>query len=366
MKEFLKSRSGIEISIASKVFNNERITDDEAFYLYENSDIAFCGFLANYIKAKRFGKNVFYNKNTHVEISNLCINKCKFCSFYREKGMSDCWDLNIPDVIEILNNKSNEGLTEVHITGGLHPEKTTLFYSELFENIKAIYPHIHIKAFTAVEIEYFSKSDKLSTKDILKTLKSKGLGSLAGGGAEILDNEIRKKICPEKTDSEIWLKIHKEAHEVGLSSNCTMLYGHIENFKDRIIHMNKLRTVQDTTGGFNCFIPLKFKSHGNQLGINEEINLMEELKNYAISRIYLDNIEHLKAYWPMTGIETAVLSLAFGVDDFDGTISNSTKIYSMAGSKENPNLTETEIIKLINDEGFIAVERDSCYSKIAI
>ncbi len=365
MNEMFKNIGSIEQGIVEKVYRDEPINVEEGIYLFENSDFSFCAFLADKIRNKKFGKKTFYNKNTHVEISNRCVNKCKFCSFYREKGMPDCWDLEISDVLKILNSKKDENLTEIHITGGLHPEKFTKFYCELFGEIKKNFPKIHIKAFTAVEIEYFAKMDKMSVTDILKILKNSGLNSLAGGGAEILDDRIRSKICPEKTNSETWLHVHRTAHNLGLSSNCTMLYGHIENLEDRILHMARIRDLQNITGGFNCFIPLKYKTYGNRLNIEHEISLMEEIKTYAIARIFLNNIPHIKAYWPMTGKENAALSLSFGVDDMDGTISDSTKIYSMAGSSEQkPEMTEPQMRKLIKSHGFQPVERDSEYNQL--
>ena len=365
MNEFIQNISEEEKIISEKVFVGKRISTKDALHLFNKSSLSFCGYLANFAKEKAFKKEVYYNKNTHLEISNRCINKCKFCSFYREKGMPDCWDLEIPDVIEILKDKSLKEITGIHLTGGLHPEKTSEFYCELFSEIKKQFPNIHIKAFTAVEIEYFAKSDNKSSEEILSLLKKHGLNSLAGGGAEILNNEIRQKICPEKTKSETWLRIHKEAHQANLSTNCTMLYGHIESFENRIEHLDKLRTLQDTTKGFNCFIPLKYKVFGNDLNVQKETTLLDELKTYSISRLFLDNIPHIKAYWPMTGKENAALSLSFGVDDIDGTVSNSTKIYSMAGSKEqSPEMSEDSIIKLIEQDGFVAKERDSEYKII--
>ncbi|MDD4148754.1 MAG: CofH family radical SAM protein [Bacteroidales bacterium] len=360
-----KNISDVEQSILKKISIDEPISIEEGIYLFEKSDFSFCAFLADQIRTKKFGKKTFYNKNTHIEISNRCVNKCKFCSFYREKGMPDCWDLDIFDVIGILNSKKDENLTEIHITGGLHPEKFTQFYCDLFAEIKKSFPKIHIKAFTAVEIEYFAKKDKMSILETLKVLKDNGLNSLAGGGAEILDDSIRTKICPEKTNSKTWLNVHEIAHSLGLSSNCTMLYGHIETVSDRISHMARLRDLQNVSGGFNCFIPLKYKTYGNRLNIETEISLLEELKTYSIARIFLNNIPHIKAYWPMTGKENAVLSMSFGVDDMDGTISDSTKIYSMAGSSEQkPEMTEIEMRNLIESNGFQPVERDSEYNEI--
>jgi aminodeoxyfutalosine synthase len=364
MKEMLQYRSEEEVKIANAVIDNVRISSDQAIYLYQKSDPVFCGWLANIVKERKFGNKVFYNKNIHVEVSNICKNKCLFCSFYRDKSSTEAWELNISDVMEILKSKSEGEIAEIHITGGLHPEKKLSFYVELFKEIKTLYPNIHIKAFTAVEIEYFAKSDKLSIVEVLKTLKSSGLNSLAGGGAEILDDNIRQKICTQKTKSQVWLDIHSTAHNLGIKTNCTMLFGHVENCNDRVTHLQRLRELQDKTGGFNCFIPLRYKSVGNLLNVKAEISLSEELKNYAISRIFLDNIPHLKAYWPMCGRETAVLALSFGADDFDGTIGDSTKIYSMAGGEKNPSLNEDDIVKILSDANFKAVERNSDYFEI--
>ncbi len=365
MNYCLKDKSEQEKNIAEKVFSGKRINNSEALYLFEKSGIDFCGFLANHIKEKRYSNNIFYNKNIHLEISNICINKCNFCSFYREKNSQEAWNMDIKDILEYLKSKNIQDLTEIHIVGALHPDKNVDFYKELFRKIKNTYPHIHLKALTAVEIEFLAKKENKESKQIISELNNSGMDSLAGGGAEILDDKIRKILCPDKTNSESWLRIHREAHELKIPSNCTMLYGHTESYADRINHFEKLRKLQDITGGFNCFIPLKYKAFGNNLNINSEIPLVEELKNYAISRIYFDNIPHIKAYWPMCGKETAFLSLCFGIDDLDGTINDTTKIYSMAGSDEqNPDMNSEELKTRCKTMGFDARERDSLYNII--
>ncbi|PLX08574.1 MAG: aminofutalosine synthase MqnE [Marinilabiliales bacterium] len=365
MNNLFSQLNKTELQIYDKIQAKQAISIDDGIYLAKNSSLAFCAFLANSIRERLYAKKAFLNVNTHIEISNRCVNKCKFCSFYRKKGDPDCWDLEIDDVLRFLESKSEENLTEVHLTGGLHTEKTSQFYCDLFTEIKKQFPQIHIKAFTAVEIEYFAKSDGLTTEEAISKLKTHGLNSLAGGGAEILDDKIRRKICPEKTNSETWLKVHKIAHQTGLSSNCTMLYGHIESVEDRIYHMAKLRELQEETNGFNCFIQLKYKTYGNRLNIHTEINLPEELKTYAIARIFLHNIPHIKAYWPMTGIENAALAMSYGADDMDGTISDSTKIYSMAGSiEQKPQISKAEMEELISLHGFVPVERDSLYYEV--
>jgi aminodeoxyfutalosine synthase len=354
-----------ESEIFSKVLNKKRISIDDALHLYQNTNLALVAMMAHNVRINLHRRQVFFNRNIHLELTNICQNKCIFCSFYRKDNDSDAWDMSINQAIEYIISKDPKKLSEVHLTGGLHPEKNLDFYKELFCKITRLYPNIHIKALTAVEIHYISQLENKSYKTIISELHEAGLNSLAGGGAEILDDNIREKICPEKINSQIWLEIHKTAHRLNIQSNCTMLYGHIETYEDRIIHMEKLRNLQDETAGFNCFIPLKYKSAANNLDIKEEISLIEELKNYAVSRIFMDNIPHLKAYWPMCGKDTAFLSLNFGVDDIDGTINDTTKIYAMAGSNEkNPEMSISEMQDRCEAAGFNLKERDSLYNII--
>lgn len=364
MLDFKLKFTGLEKEIFDLVISGKSITEEHALYLYEHGDLAFCAFLASERRRQLYGNEIYYNNNLHIEVSNVCVNKCKFCSFFRNKGDLGAWELTEDEILEIIGKKYDKGITEVHFTGGLNPDRTLLFYSKLFNKIKTNFSKLHIKAFTAVEIDFFSIIDGIDYKTVLQVLIDSGLDSLAGGGAEILKDEVRKIICPEKINSDTWIEIHQIAHNLGIKSNSTMLYGHIESYLDRIEHMQKLITLQNMTGGFNCFIPLKYKIHGNNLGINKEISFREELKNYAICRLYIDNIPHLKAYWPVSGIENALLALSFGADDVDGTINDSTKIYSMAGGVENPELSEENIKKMILECGFTPVERDSFYNKI--
>jgi aminodeoxyfutalosine synthase len=239
------------------------------------------------------------------------------------------------------------------------------YFASLFQQIKSFRPDLHIKAFTAVEVEYMFRKAKVDYKEGFKILKEHGLDSIPGGGAEIFDGKIRKQICEDKCTSEQWLEIHETAHQLGIHSNATILYGHIESFEHRIDHMARLRTLQDTTKGFNCFIPLKFRNANNQMSHIKEVSVIEDLKNYAVSRIFLDNIPHIKAYWPMIGKSTAQLSLQFGVDDLDGTINDSTKIYSMAGAEDqNPSMNTDQLVDLIKQAGRIPAERDTLYNVI--
>jgi aminodeoxyfutalosine synthase len=258
-----------------------------------------------------------------------------------------------------------DSITEVHIVGGVHPDRDLHYYGNMIKAIKEHRPGLHIKAFTAIELDYMIRKSGLSLNEGLAALKEYGLDSIPGGGAEIFDESVRKVICGTKSDGKLWLEIHRAAHLLGIPSNATILYGHVENYGHRIDHLERLRTLQDETGGFNAFIPLKFKNKNNELSWVKEATVVEDLRNYAVSRIYLDNIPHLKAYWPMIGKEVAALSLEFGVDDLDGTINDSTKIYSMAGAEDiTPAMSSSGLQDLIIRAGRIPVERDSLYNII--
>lgn len=321
--------------------------------------------MSNKYKQKLHGNKVYYNRNIHIETSNICVNKCKFCSFYREAYCNDSWEYSIDEILNSIRDKFETGISEVHIVGSLHPERGLNFFCNLFSQIKAEWNNLHIKAFTAVEIEYISEISGVNISQCIDKLKASGMNSVAGGGAEIFNESIRKKICPEKTSSSEWLNIHRKLHDKNISSNCTMLYGHIESYEDRVDHMNRLRQLQDETGGFNCFIPLKFKCSNNMLGIKKEVSLTEDLKNFAVARLFFDNIKHIKAYWPMIGKDSALLALHFGANDMDGTINDSTKIYSMAGALDaKPIITQSEMEDMILSEGFLPIERDSLFNKI--
>jgi aminodeoxyfutalosine synthase len=353
-------------NIAKKVFANERITFEEGVLLYEKAEIGYLGALANYIREKINGNNVYFNRNFHIEPTNICVFDCKFCSYSRLlKQKEEAWELTEEEILNTVKSYSNKAVTEIHIVGGVHPKMGLMYFANLIKKIKAIRPDIHVKAFTAVELEYMCRKAKVSYKEGLQILKDHGQNSLPGGGAEIFDEEIRKQICEDKCTSGQWLEIHETAHKLGMPSNATMLYGHIEKFEHRIDHMDRLRTLQDKTNGFNTFIPLKFRNKGNQMSHIAESTVIEDLRNYAISRIYMDNFTHIKAYWPMIGRTTAQLSLAFGVDDVDGTIDDSTKIYTMAGSEEqSPKLTTQQLVELIKQVNRTPIERDTLYNVI--
>ena len=351
--------------IENKICSGIRISEEEALLLYKEAPLGWLGSLAHSVRVNKNGMKVYYNRNIHIEPTNICLYQCEFCSFKRKVGEENSWDYTHDDILNILNKNISNKITEVHITGGVFPGRNLFWYTELLEKIKKAAPQIHIKAFTAIEINYMALQSGLTIEESIIKLKNAGLGSIPGGGAEIFDKEIRNKLCPEKGPSSLWLNIHEKIHQAGLFSNATMLYGHIENYENRVSHMNELRNLQDRTSGFNAFIPLKFRKQNNFLSHLSEISLAEDLRNYAVSRIFLDNISHIKAYWPMIGKESARMAIHFGADDLDGTIHDTTRIYSFAGSEEQiPEMTVNEICELINDEGFEAVERTSEYKPV--
>ncbi len=350
--------------IADKVLQDKRISFDEGVILFENASLGFTGTLADYIRIKKHGLTTYFNRNFHIEPTNLCVFSCKFCSYSRLiKQKEDGWIMSKEQMMDIVKSYLDKPVTEVHIVGGVLPQMNLEFFADLLRSIKEIAPHLHIKGYTAVELEYMIRKAKLSWHDGLKYLKEAGLDSLPGGGAEIFDEEIRNQICADKADTKTWLDIHEAAHNLGMHSNATILYGHIENYSHRIDHLDRLRNLQDKTGGFNTFIPLKFRNKNNEMNYVPEGSVIEDLRNYAISRIYLDNFPHIKAYWPMIGRQVAQMSLNFGVNDIDGTIDDSTKIYSMAGAEEqSPTMSTKEIVELIREAGKHPVERDTLYN----
>ena len=353
-------------AIADKVSAGQRISDEDCLCLFEHASLGFVGSLANVIKERLHGNKVFFNRNFHIEPTNVCVFSCNFCSYSRLYAKrEDGWELSIDQMLHMVKQYDGKPITEVHIVGGVHPKMDLQFFADLLKAIKAHRPDLHIKAFTAVEYDYMFRKAKVTVEEGLKFLIEAGLDSIPGGGAEIFHPEIREKICADKVDADGWLLIHETAHKLGLPSNATMLYGHIEKFEHRIDHMRRLRELQDRTRGFNTFIPLKFRNKDNDMSNVPETSVVEDMKMYAIARIYLDNFPHLKAYWPMLGRQNAQLTLTFGVDDIDGTIDDTTKIYSMAGSEEqNPAMSTTELVNLIKQVRRVPVERDTVYNEI--
>ncbi|HEY4784459.1 MAG TPA: aminofutalosine synthase MqnE [Bacteroidales bacterium] len=354
-------------SIALKVTAGERISPEEGLSLYETADLGLLGMLANAVREKINGNDAYFNKNFHIEPTNICIYRCRFCSYSRKFNEDGAWESSLDEITAIAESYKGKDVTEIHIVGGVHPQRDLAYYAEMVQRVRQVLPDIHIKAFSAVEIEYMFKKSGVTMEQGFETLRKAGLNSIPGGGAEIFDETLRSQICPDKVNSEGWLNIHRAAHEQGIQSNATMLYGHVETYAHRIDHLNRLRQLQDQTQGFNCFIPLKYRKANNPMSEIGEVTLIEDLKNYAVSRIFLDNFPHIKGYWPMIGKEMAQLALSFGVDDIDGTIDDTTRIYSMAGVEDQkPSLTTDELVTLIRQAKRQPVERDSWYKKVKV
>jgi len=353
-------------SIGQKILHNERISFEDGVALFEKSSLPYVGALANWKRNELHGDLTYFNRNFHIEPTNVCVFSCKFCSYsklyaHKEEG----WELTIDQMMDIVRSYDGKPVTEVHIVGGVHPKLTLAFFLDLMRAIKAHRPELHIKAFTPVELDYMFRKAKVSIQEGMKLAHEAGLDSLPGGGAEIFHPDIRTIICDDKVDANGWLEIHQTAHELGMHSNATLLYGHIEKYEHRIDHMERLRQLQDQTKGFNTFIPLKFRNKDNAMHDVPESTMLEDLKMYAISRLYLDNFPHVKAYWPMLGRQVAQLTLSYGVNDIDGTIDDTTKIYSMAGSEEqNPAMTTLELVRLIKQAKRTPIERGTLYNVI--
>ena len=352
--------------IGNKILNRERLTEEDGVILFEKAPLSYLGVLANFVRERLHGDTTYFNRNFHIEPTNVCVFSCKFCSYSRlyakrEEG----WELSEGQILDIVRSYQNKPVTEVHIVGGVHPKMNLEYFANLLRKIKSLRPDLHIKGFTAVELDYMFRKAKLSVEDGMKFLHEAGLDSLPGGGAEIFHPEVREQICADKVDADGWLKIHETAHKLGMHTNATILYGHIESYKHRVDHMKRLRELQDKTGGFNTFIPLKFRNEDNEMSHLAEASLIEDMKMYAVARLFMDNFPHLKAYWPMLGRQTAHLTLSFGVNDIDGTIDDSTKIYSMAGSEEqHPAMTTAQLVSLIRQVKRRPVERDTLYHEI--
>ncbi len=352
--------------IGEKILNKERLSFEDGVDLFVRASLPFVGTLANWVREQKHGHKTYFNRNFHIEPTNVCVYSCKFCSYsrlyaHREEG----WELSIEQMMHMVKAYDGKPITEVHIVGGVHPKMDMEFFKDLLRSIKAHRPDLHIKGFTAVELDYMFRKAKLSVEEGMRQLHEAGLDSLPGGGAEIFHPEVREQICADKVDGDGWLAIHKAAHQLGMHSNATMLYGHVEEYWHRVDHMEKLRKLQDETGGFNTFIPLKFRNHDNEMSHVAETSVIEDMKVYAIARLYMDNFPHLKAYWPMLGRQNAQLTLSFGVNDIDGTIDDSTKIYSMAGSEEqNPSMSTAQLVNLIKQVKRQPIERDTLYNVV--
>ncbi|MCA0454309.1 MAG: aminofutalosine synthase MqnE [Chloroflexi bacterium] len=355
-------------TISDKVHAAERISYDEGVWLFEQRDIIKLGKLAQVVRKRMHGDKVYFNKNRHINPTNVCAFHCNFCSFARtsdkEAGAYTFMPNQLPDKVRAA---VQAGVREFHIVGGLHPELGFEYYLDVLETLKKEFPHIHLKAFTAVEIDFFAKLTNMSHEEVLKELVKAGLDSMPGGGAEIFHWDVRRKICPEKANQETWLAVHDTAHRLGLKTNATMLYGHIEKPEHRVHHMVALREQQDKSGGFQTFISLAFHPEENNLGrkLNRQWTTgVDDIKTLAISRLMLDNIPNIKAYWVMLTAALAQVALNFGANDMDGTIIEE-HIYQDAGAKQQA-MTVPQLMQFIRSAGYTPVERDTVYNELEV
>jgi aminodeoxyfutalosine synthase len=350
--------------IRKKILAGKRLDRQDGITLFRSFDLLTLGRMASLVAERKNGDRVYFVQNMHINPTNLCVNRCKFCAFSRSKGEPGAYEMSIDDIVSKART-AEKGVREVHIVSGLHPDLPFSWYLDMLHALKKNFPHIHIKAFTAVEIDYMAKLSGLGLKDTLLALREAGLGSLPGGGAEIFNPAVRNTLCAEKISGDRWLEVMETAHGIGLKSNATMLYGHIETAADRVDHLIKLRELQDATGGFQAFIPLSFHSQNTEIRKSSYTTGFDDLKTLAISRLMLDNFDHIKAYWVMLGEKIAQVALNFGVDDLDGTVVEE-KITKAAGGTTEGSMTKDDIVFLIKQAGRSPVERDTVYNVVKV
>ncbi len=351
--------------IERKVDSGERLSAEDGIALFECDNLPLLGRLARLAQQHKSGDYVFFNTNRHLNLTNVCVGTCAFCSFARREGQPDAYTLSIDESVGKAIDSAPDGVTELHVVNSLHPTLPFNYYLEVMRRLKVAMPNVHIKAFTAVEIDHFCQISSLSAEEVLRLLKDAGLGSLTGGGAEVFSSRVRSLVCPRKSSAARWLGIHRVAHMLGLSSTATMLFGHIETLAERVDHLLQLRKLQDDTGGFLVFVPLRFHNVGNNLAHLPQATAHEVLKTFAVSRLLLDNFDHLKAYWVSVGLEIAQLSLEFGVDDLDGTVVQE-QIHHNAGATTPQRLSKDDLVHLICEAGRIPAERDTLYNVVQV
>lgn len=350
--------------IQKKVLSGKRLTRKDGIELFKSNDLLALGRMASHVARKKNGDHAYFVQNMHINPTNICVNRCKFCAFSKTTGEPGAYEMSLDDILAKAHT-AGKGVREFHIVSGLHPGLPLEWFLDMLRMLKKNFPKIHLKAFTAVEIDYFSKISGLSIKDTLLKLKEAGLGSMPGGGAEIFNPAVRNTLCAEKISGKRWLEVIKAAHQVGLKTNATMLYGHIETYEHRIDHLLKLRELQDKTNGFQAFIPLSFQPVDTDIKKASYTTGFDDLKTLAISRLMLDNFDHIKAYWVMLGEKIAQVSLNFGVDDLDGTVVEE-RIAKAAGGTTDGSMTKDEIVRLIKQADRIPVERDTVYNIVKI
>jgi aminodeoxyfutalosine synthase len=351
--------------LAVKVRDGVRLDTEDALLCSTTPHVLHLGRLADAVRRKRHGDIAYFNVNRHINPTNICVYtyNCKFCSFAALPGEDHAWQMSHEEVYRHAAEQGGNEVTEFHIVGGLHPDLSLDWYLEVMRGLKTRFPAAHLKAFTAIEIGWFAKLEGLTIEEVLLRLQEAGLGSLPGGGAEIFDPEVRAVICDGKLDADEWIEVHRTAHRLGIRSNCTMLYGHIEKPEHRMDHLMKLRELQDDTGGFNAFVPLAYHPENNYLGLEYHTTGTEDLRQIATARLVLDNIDHIKAYWIMLTPKLAQIALGFGADDIDGTVVEET-IYHMAGAQSKQHLSRSELERIVREAGFVPVERDTLYQPI--
>lgn len=348
-------------SIRTKVETDQRLSPEEGEYLFRDDvDLHSVGQLADMVRRRKNRDVTYYNINLHLNPTNVCIYRCSFCAYSRDVDAEDAYAMTEEEITEQAHVAIQAGCTELHIVGGLHPEKDYPWYRNIISTVRAAAPKLHIKAYTAVEIIRFTEMTGQPIDRILKDLKEAGLDSLPGGGAEIFDPEIRKKICPQKPDAQAWFNVHQAAHRLGLRSNATMLYGHVETKADRLDHLLRLRAFQDQSEGFQAFVPLSFHPGGTSLSHLEKTTCLDDLRTIAVSRLMLDNFDHIKAYWISLGVAVAQVAQSYGADDLDGTVFKE-QIHHEAGAESPICLSVEEITRLVEETGHRAVERDTLY-----
>jgi aminodeoxyfutalosine synthase len=350
--------------IEKKIYSNKRLTQKDGIELYRSTDLLLLGRMASHVAQQKNGKRVYFVQNMHINPTNICINRCKFCAFSKSKGEPGAYQMSINDILHKARS-AEKGVREFHIVSGLHPDLPFEWYLDMLRSLKKEFPKIHLKAFTAVEIDYLAKLSGMGIAGTLKELLDAGLNSLPGGGAEIFNPAVRNTLCAEKISGDRWLEVVEAAHHIGLKSNATMLYGHIETYEHRVEHLLRLRDLQDRTGGFQAFIPLSFHSQNTEIKKTAYTTGFDDLKTLAVSRLLLDNFEHIKAYWVMLGEKIAQVSLNFGVDDLDGTVVEE-RITKAAGGTTDGSMTKEDIVYLIRQAGRTPVERDTVYNVVKV
>jgi len=349
--------------ILDKVRKGERLSVDDGVRLYRNPDILSIGYLANLVRERMNGSKAYFIYNQHLNYSNICTNLCKFCAFGKPKDSAQAYEMSIAEIREKIEARLDEPITEIHLVGGIHPDLPYSYYLEMLQAIKELRPEVHIQAFTCVEIAHLAGLAGKSVAETLKELMAAGLGSIPGGGAEVFSPRIRALTCEKKLSGDGWIQVAKAAHGLGLRSNATMLYGHIETIEERVEHLEMLRSAQDETGGFLTFIPLAFHPKNTELSDLSRTSGIEDLKNIAVARCFLDNFPHIKAYWVMIGPKLAQVALSFGADDVDGTVKEEV-ITHMAGADTDQAMSRKELVRMIREAGREPVERDTLYKVI--